>query len=380
MYFTEDHHLFRQSLRAFLDKEVMPHIDQWEKQGYVDRSIWKKLGDMGFLGVDYAEEYGGSASDFMYTAILCEEMSKCNSGGFAGVVVGDVALTMPYIRNFANDELKKEYLTKGVAGEIYGCLAITEPNFGSNVAGIKTKAVRDGDYYTVNGSKTYITGGVHSDYIITAVRTGGEGSSGISLLVIDRELEGVSANNLEKMGFHASDTAEIFFDNVKVPATKLIGDENMGFYYIMQNFALERLAMALCWQASCEDAIAYTLQFMNDREAFGRPINKFQVLRHRIAQLASEVERIKIFNYNVARAYGDGEMVTKECAMAKLMATELGDRVMTECLQCFGGAGYMEEYKIARMFRDSRVGRIAGGSSEIMCELIAKMTVDAIDY
>ncbi|MCP4439948.1 MAG: acyl-CoA dehydrogenase [Aureispira sp.] len=380
-YYTEEQELFRKSLQDFLKKEILPNIDQWEEERQTPRFAWQKFGDMGFLGVDVSEEYGGSGLDFGYHAIMAEELGKTRSGGFGAAIMGHVSLAMVYLERFAGHEIKQKYLPKSCTGEWIGCLAVTEPHAGSDVAGIQTKAVRDGDYYIINGSKTFITNGVYSDYLIVAAKTNPEmKSGGISLIVVDRDTEGVSATKLKKLGWHASDTGEIALQDVRVPVTNLIGDENMGFYYIMQNFALERLVLSLSATTACEDALGYTLQYMNERKAFGRKINKFQVLRHRIAQLATEVERMKIFNHNIVKAYSEGQMVVKECAMAKLMATELSDKVMTECLQCFGGYGFMEEYKIARMFRDSRLGTIGGGTSEIMCEIIAKMVMDDVNY
>ena len=245
-----------------------------------------------------------------------------------------------------------------------------EPNAGSDVANIRTTAVRDGDYYIVNGSKTFITSGVYGDVLITVVKTNpNEGFNGISLLVIDRNAEGVSATKLKKLGWHASDTAELSFDNVKVPVENLLGEENHGFFYLMDGLQLERLVGAIGGYAGSEAALDYSLQYMSEREAFGRPINKFQVLRHRVAQMASEIESIKYFVYHCCRLHAEGEYVVKECSMAKLLGTELSDKVMYQCLQFFGGYGYMEEYKMARMFRDSRIGTIGGGTSEIMREI-----------
>ena len=288
---------------------------------------------------------------------------------------------MVYIERFANAELKQRYLPKSCSGECFGCLGVTEPGAGSDVASIGTTAVRDGKDYIITGSKTFITNGVLSDYLVIAAKTNPEmKAAGISLFVLDRTMPGISATKLNKLGWRASDTGEIALDEVRVPAQNLIGDEDMGFYYIMQNFALERLILALGAIAACESAMAYTLQYLSERKAFGRPLNKFQVLRHKMAQLASEITTLKIFNYTIAKAFSDGKNVVKECAMTKLLSTELSDKVMTECLQCFGGYGFMEDYKMARMFRDSRLGPIGGGTSEIMRELIAKMVIDDVSY
>jgi alkylation response protein AidB-like acyl-CoA dehydrogenase/putative sterol carrier protein len=280
-----------------------------------------------------------------------------------------------------SDFLKEKYLPKSIAGEWVGALAITEPNAGSDVANICTTAVLEGDEYIVNGSKTFITNGVLSDYIVAAVKTETrQGAGGISLLIIDRNTQGVSARKLNKLGWHASDTGEISFDNVRVPIENLLGQENRGFFYIMDKFQLERLVMALSGVAMSEFALETALQYMNEREAFGRKINKFQVLRHRIADLASEITALKYFVYHICRMHNDGQYAVKEASMAKLLATELADKVMYQCLQFFGGYGFMEDYPLARMFRDSRIGTIGGGSSEIMREIISKMVIDNVQY
>jgi alkylation response protein AidB-like acyl-CoA dehydrogenase len=287
----------------------------------------------------------------------------------------------PYILKHGSERLKQKYLPGIISGDLISCIGITEPSAGSDAANIKTTARREGDHYIVNGSKTFITNGVYGDFIIAVVKTEPEaGAAGISLLVIDRDAEGVSATKLKKLGWHASDTAELSFDNVKVPAENLIGEEGQGFYYLMGGLQLERLSGGIGAYAACEAALEYSLAYMAERTAFGRPINRFQVLRHRVAQLASEIEACKQFVLHCARVHNDGQYAVKESSMAKLLATELSDKVMYQCLQFFGGYGFMEEYKIARMFRDSRVGTIGGGSSEIMREIIAKMVIDDVDY
>lgn len=292
-------------------------------------------------------------------------------------------MSSPYLFKHGSDFIKEKYLTKAITGEAICAIAITEPNAGSDVANIRTTAIRQGDHYIVNGSKTFITSGVYGDVLVTVVKTNPDvenGFDGISLLVIDRNAEGVSATKLKKLGWHASDTAELAFDNVKVPVENLLGEENQGFFYLMGGLQLERLAGAIGGYSGSESALEYSLQYMSEREAFGRPINKFQVLRHRVAQLSSEIECMKYYVYHCCRLHADGEYAVKECSMAKLLGTELSDKVMYQCLQFFGGYGYMEEYKMARMFRDSRIGTIGGGTSEIMREIIAKMVIDDKSY
>lgn len=380
-YFNEDHKLFRRSLRDFLDKEVMPYIDQWEEEQQIPKSIWKKMGDMGYLGLNFPEEVGGSGLDFFYSVIFAEEVSKCYSGGFAISPLVNSYMASPYIFKHGSDFLKEKYVKKAIAGEQICSIAISEPGAGSDVANIQTKAVRDGDFYVVTGAKTFITNAYYGDFIVTVVKTDPEaGFGGVSLLVIDRNAEGVSARKLDKLGWHASDTAELNFDQVRVPVENLIGDEGMGFYYLMGGLQLERLIGAIMGIGACDSAMSYTLRYMSERQAFNRPINKFQVLRHRMAQLATEVEINKAFIYHCCRLHEQGEYIVKECSMAKLNSSELSDKLMYQCLQSFGGYGFMEDYKIARMFRDSRVGTIGGGTSEIMREIIAKIVIDGQEY
>lgn len=380
-FFNDEHRLFRQSLRDFLDKEVVPFVDQWEEDREIPRSIWKKFGDMGYFGLDQQEAYGGLDLDFFYTVIFLEEISKCNSAGFGAALTAHPILTLSHLALEGSDYIKEKYLIPGIQGDIFGCLAITEPHAGSDVAAIKTKAEDHGDHYLVNGSKTFITNGVLSDYLIVVVKTNPDaGSAGISLLVLDRDMPGIDATKIKKLGWKASDTGLIHFDNVKVPKENLLGKENNGFYYIMQRFELERLVMAISAVAGCEYAMDYTLQYMAEREAFGRPINRFQELRHRIAQMASELEMVRTFTYTVCKHYEQGDYEVTKAAMAKLLASELSDKVMYQCLQMFGGYGFTEEYKMARLFRDSRLGTIGGGTSEIMREIIAKDLIDGFNY
>lgn len=380
-YFSEEHELFRQSLRSFFKKEVIPFIDQWEEDRRIPKEVWKKMGDMGFLGLSYPEEFGGSNLDFFYDVIFCEEIAKVFSGGFAITQAVVQYMSGPYILKYGSQQLKEKYLPGIIAGETISCIGISEPTAGSDVANIKTTAVLDGNHYVVNGSKTFITNAVYGDFVVCVVKTDPKaGPDGVSLLIVDLDHKGVSRTKLKKLGWHASDTAELAFDNVKVPKENLIGDEGKGFYYLMGGLQVERLAGAIMGYAASEAAMQYTLQYMAERSAFGRPINKFQVLRHRMAQLASEIESCKQFVLHCCRLNNDSRYAVKECSMAKLLATELSDKTMTQCLQSFGGYGYIEDFKIARMFRDSRIGTIGGGTSEIMREIIAKMVIDDVSY
>ena len=381
MYFTEEHELFRQSLKEFLKKEVVPHIEKWEASGTIDRFIWEKFGEMGYFGIAYPEEYGGLGLDLFYTIILLEELQKVQSGGFAAAIWAHAYLAMTHINKEGDHRIKEEYLTPSISGEKIGCLAITEPFGGSDVAGMRTTAVKEGDHYIINGSKTFITNGVYSDYLVVAAKTDPKlGNKGISIFVIDRDTAGVSATKLDKLGWRASDTGEIAFDNVKIPVQNLMGEENKGFSYIMQHFALERLIMGVNAHARAEYALDYAIQYMSEREAFGKTIDKFQALRHAVADMASEIEMCKEFNYSIAKRLDQGQYVVKEASMSKLLSTKIADEVIYKCLQLLGGYGYMEEYPLARLSRDSRLGPIGGGTSEILREIIAKMIIDKKEY
>lgn len=381
MYFTEEHNLFRESIQDFLKKEVVPYIDKWEETGTIDRFIWRKFGDMGFFGIAYPEEYGGLNLDLFYTIILLEELQKINSGGFAAAIWAHVYLAMTHLNKEGNHDIKQRYLEPSIAGDKIGCLCITEPFGGSDVAGMRTTAVKKDNYYVLNGSKTFITNGVYSDYLLVAAKTKPElGNKGISIFVVDRESVGLSATKLNKLGWNASDTGEIAFDNVSVPASNLLGEENAGFGYIMQHFALERLIMGVNAHARAEYALDYALQYMSEREAFGKTIDRFQALRHTMADLYTEMEICKAFNYSVAYRLNKNEYVVKEATMSKLKCTKMADDVIYQCLQFLGGYGYMENYPMARLLRDSRLGPIGGGTSEILREILARLIIDKKEY
>ncbi len=381
MYFNEDHELFRQSFRTFLQSEVLPNIDQWESEGQLPREIYLKFGQMGYFGLAFPEQYGGADLDEWYSVIFDEEIARMNSGGFGASIGAHPRLALTHLNSEGSEYLKKKYLVPGIRGELVGCLAITEPSGGSDVKALRTEARKKGDDFVVSGSKTFITNGVLSDFIIAAVKTESRaGAEGISLLVIDRNTPGVSARPLRKLGWHASDTGEISFDEVSVPIENLLGVENLGFFYIMQHFVSERLSMAVGAIATSSYALELTLQYIAERETFGKKLNRYQVLRHRIAQLAAEIEMNRSFVYSLVEKHIRGTYLVREASMAKLLATQLADKVVTQCLQMFGGYGYMEDYPLARMFRDTRLGQIGGGTSEILCEIIARMVIDGKGY
>ncbi|WP_298488955.1 acyl-CoA dehydrogenase family protein [uncultured Maribacter sp.] len=380
-YFSEEHELFRESLKSFLKKEVVPHVDKWEKNGVIDRFIWKKIGDMGYFGLTYPSQYGGLELDLFYTVIFLEELQKINSVGFAAAMWAHMYLAMTHLNKEGDERIKQEYLASSIAGDKIGCLCISEPFGGSDVSGMRTNAVKEGDYYILNGSKTFITNGVYSDYLVVAAKTSPElGNKGISMLLVDRDTLGVSATKLDKLGWRASDTGEIAFDNVKVPAANLLGEENKGFSYIMQHFSLERLIMGINAHARAEYALDYAINYMSERTAFGKKINEFQALRHKMVERSAEMEMCKEYNYSVAYKLSRGEYVVKEATMSKLLSTKMADEVIYDCLQMLGGYGYMEEYPMARLLRDSRCGPIGGGTSEILKEILSKIIIDKKTY
>jgi hypothetical protein len=381
MYFTEEHEAFRQSFKDFLKKEVVPHIEKWEKTGTIERFIWKKFGEMGYFGLSTPEEYGGMDLDLFYTVIFLEELQKINSGGFAAAMWAHEYLAMTHLNKEGDDFIKNKYLVPSLEGDMIGCLAITEPFGGSDVAGMRSTAIKKGDKYILNGSKTFITNGVYSDYLVVAAKTDpSEKYKGISIFVVDRSSKGISATKLDKLGWKASDTGEIAFDNVEIPISNLLGEEGKGFAYIMQHFASERLIMGVNAHARAEFALDYAVNYMQERTAFGKSLDKFQALRHKIAEMASRVDMCKEYNYSITKRLNDGHYVVKEASMSKLLSTKMADEVIYDALQMLGGYGYMEEYPMARLLRDSRLGPIGGGTSEILKEIIAKMVIDKKEY
>ena len=381
MYFTEEHEAFRARFKIFLQKEVVPHIEKWEKTGTIERFIWEKFGEMGYFGLNTPEEYGGLDLDLFYTVVFLEELQKINSGGFAAAIWAHEYLAMTHLNEEASEHIKQKYLVPSVEGKKIGCLCVTEPFGGSDVAGMRSTAIKNENTYVLNGSKTFITNGVYSDYLIVAAKTDpSDKYKGISLFVVDRDTPGISATKLDKLGWRASDTGEIAFDNVVVSEENLLGDEGKGFPYIMQHFASERLIMGVNAHARAEYAFDYTVKYMRERVAFGKSLDKFQALRHNIAEMASKIDMCKEYNYSIAKRLNDGQYVVKEASMSKLLSTKMADEVIYDALQMLGGYGYMEEYPMARLLRDSRLGPIGGGTSEILKEIIAKIILDNKEY
>ncbi len=381
LYFTPDHEMFRNTVRQFIEKEVAPHAVDWEKNQRIPHFIWNRMGELGFLGINYPEQYGGAGADFFYSVVFLEELPRSTMGGFAAAVSVHEYMAAEYIYRFGSETLKNNYLIPSIKGEKIGALAVTEPNTGSDVAAIRTRALREGDYYIINGSKTFITNGVFGDFVIVATKTDPEaGAGGISLIIVDHAAPGFSARQLHKMGWHSSDTGELTFEDVRVPVTNLIGEANRGFYYIMECFQLERLVGAIGSLNGALLGLELTLRYIKERQAFSRPLAKFQVIRHAMADLKTELEAARQLTYYTAWLHSQGEMAVDYSSMAKLLTSELAKKTADVCLQFFGGYGYMDEYLISRMYRDVRVGTIVGGTSEIMREIIARILIDQVDY
>lgn len=371
-YFGETQTLIRNNVERFIDKEVKPFINDWEEAGTFPREIYEKAGAAGILGIGHPPEYGGTEVDIFSKIAASEALMRSTSGGFVASL-GSLDIGLPPVWKWGSSELKNRVVPDVLAGKKISALAITEPSGGSDVANIKTRAVKDGDEYVVNGSKTFITSGQRADYYTVAVRTGAEGYNGISLLLIERDRPGFSrGKNLKKTGWWASDTAELFFDNCRVPVSNLIGQENTGFFAIMANFEMERLSLCVMANMTSELALEEAMSYVKSRQAFGRPIGKFQVIRHKLAEMATQLEASKAFTYRLAAKMQQGQSVLKEIGMAKNFATSVSDRVTYDAVQLFGGMGYMRESVVERLARDNRILSIGGGTYEIMNELIAK--------
>ncbi|MGU2463012.1 acyl-CoA dehydrogenase family protein [Pseudomonas aeruginosa] len=372
-YFDESHQLIRDSVRRFVEREVLPYIDEWEEAEEFPRELYLKAGAAGILGIGYPEAYGGSCEGDLFAKVAAsEELMRCGSGGLVAGL-GSLDIGLPPVVKWARPEVRERVVPAVLRGEKIMVLAVTEPSGGSDVANLKTRAVRDGDHYRVSGSKTFITSGVRADYYTVAVRTGGEGFAGISLLLVEKGTAGFSVGRkLKKMGWWASDTAELFFDDCRVPAENLIGVENAGFACIMANFQSERLALAVMANMTAQLALEESLRWAREREAFGKPIGKFQVLRHRLAEMATQLEVSREFTYRQAAKMAAGKSVIKEISMAKNFATDVADRLTYDAVQVLGGMGYMRESLVERLYRDNRILSIGGGSREIMNEIIGK--------
>jgi len=371
-YFGETHNMVRDTVRKFVEREIEPFVEAWEEQGEFPIELYRKAGKAGILGIGYPEAYGGSGGDIFLKIAACEELTRCGS---AGVVagLGSLDISIPPILSLGTEEQKSRFIPPVLKGEKISALGVTEPNAGSDVANIRTKAVRQGDQYVVNGSKMFITSGARANQLTCAVRTGREGFKGISLLVIESDTPGYSVSEkLRKMGWWASDTAQIFFDACKVPAKNLLGREGQAFYGIMKNFENERLQLSVIANMTAQLALEESLKYAQQREAFGRTLSGFQVTRHKLADMATLVEASREFVYRVAAKIDAGKNQVKEISMAKNFACMVSDRVTYDAVQIHGGFGYMREYLVERLYRDNRILSIGGGTQEIMKEIISR--------
>ncbi|WP_151638194.1 MULTISPECIES: acyl-CoA dehydrogenase family protein [Noviherbaspirillum] len=370
--FAEEHEMLREAARRFMETEVAPHNERWEEQGYVDRKVWLKAGAAGFLCASMPEQYGGAGGDKLYSVVLMEEQARIGCTGLGFGLHSEIVA--PYIEHYGSEYLKSTYLPKMATGEMIGAIAMTEPGAGSDLQGVKTTAVRDGGHYLLNGSKTFITNGWHADLVIVVAKTDPEaGSKGISLFVVDTSMPGFSkGKRLKKAGLKAQDTSELFFDNVRVPAANLLGEEGHGFKYLMQELPWERLQISVTSIASVEAGLEWTLAYTRDRKAFKRPIGEFQTVAHALAEIRTDLELGRVFVDRCLQLLMEGKLDAATASMAKYWTTEMQFRTLDRCVQLHGGYGFMWEYPITRAWADSRVQRIYGGTNEIMKELISR--------
>jgi alkylation response protein AidB-like acyl-CoA dehydrogenase len=371
--FTEEHEQLRDSVRRFAEKELAPHADEWEETTFPDW-VFTRMGELGFLGLSYPEEYGGQGGDYYSNLVLAEEIVHGNSGGLTMGVAVHTDMATPPIHLFGTEEQKQRYLVPAIKGEKIACLGITEPDAGSDVAGIRTRAVRDGDEFVINGSKTYITNGHRADFIVLVTKTDPDaGYDGFTLFIVDTDTPGfIREKKLEKLGMHASDTALLAFDDMRVPADAILGQEGKGFYHIMWELQGERLIGAAGCVAGAQKCFDKTLEYAMERKAFGRSIGHFQVIRHKFAEMATKIEAARQLTYTTAWRFQNGEYPVREISMAKLFASRMAVEVADECIQIHGGAGYMKEYGVERVWRDMRLNRIGAGTDEIMLDVIGR--------
>ena len=372
--FKSEHELLRKTVRDWCQTELKPHADAWEEARLFPREVFTRAAELGLLGIRVPEEWGGQGLDWWFTTCYAEEMVNCGMAGLTMALLVQSDMATPIIHEIGNDYHKANFLKPAVTGQAIAALGVSEPDVGSDVANIRTTARRDGDDYVINGAKTYITNGTRADFITLAVRTGGDGFKGISLVLFPTDTKGFKVTKkLEKLGNHSSDTAELFFEDCRIPAKNLLGHENAGFYYIMTNFQGERLVGALSSVAGAQRVLDQTIEFCNDRKAFGRNLVGFQTVRHQIVQLEAELESARQLCYRAVDLVNRKQNALREITMAKLIAGELANKVVDRCLQLHGGAGYMAEYEVSRAWRDTRLITIGGGTSEIMREILAKV-------
>jgi citronellyl-CoA dehydrogenase len=372
-YFTEEHAMLRETVKQFCQKEIAPHAEEWDEAGIFPREIFKQAADLGLFGIRTDPKWGGSGLDWWATAAYLDGLSYANNGGVAMALMVQSDMSLPILEELGTDAQREEFLQPAVAGDYIAALGISEPGGGSDVAAIKTRARIEGDEFVISGQKLWITNGTRSDFILLAVRTGEEGYTGVSFVIFPTRTPGFSVGKkLKKIGNLSSDTAELFFDNCRIPRSYLLGELNKGFYYVMRNFQGERLAAALGAVYKMERALEYAIQYGKDRQAFGQPIGSFQVWRHRFAEHLTSIEAAKWLCYRALDLMNRGESCLREITMAKLFCCDLDQKVMYDCMQIMGGFAYTTEYPIGRAWRDARLNTIGGGASEIMKEIIAK--------
>lgn len=374
-HFRDEHELFRSAVRRFVEEEIVPNVDEWEEQGEIPRSLFRQLGELGFLGVEYPPEYGGGGADFWMTVVLAEEMARCRAGGVAFSVIVHTDMSSPWLARLGTGEQKERYLPSVISGEKVCALAITEPGAGSDMAGIATRAERDGDDWVLNGSKTFTTNGVYGDLYFVSARTGREGPRHrqLSQLLVERDTPGLTVTKkLDKTGMLSSDTAEIVFEDARVPASNLVGEENRGFHQLAAGLQRERLLAAVLSISAAAQALEDTRDYLRQREAFGSPLADLQALRHRFADILTRLEAARRLTYHAASLFARGEEAEVEVSMAKLHATEVANMVAYEGVQMHGGYGYIRETPVERFARDYRLWTIAAGSSEVMREIISR--------
>ncbi|MEH7011632.1 acyl-CoA dehydrogenase family protein [Neobacillus niacini] len=373
-YLTGDHEIFRKSLRKFLEKEAVPYYEQWEEERMIPRSLWRKMGEQGFLCPDLDEKYGGSGVDWGFSVVINEELERIGSGLVGMGLHNDIVV--PYINSFGSEEQKQRWLPRCVTGELITAIAMTEPGTGSDLANIKTTAKLDGDHYILNGQKTFITNGIQSDLILVACKTDPNAEpkhKGVSLLLVERDAPGFSrGRKLNKVGLHSQDTAELIFEDCRVPKENLLGEEGKGFLFMMDKLQQERLLVAIAAQTAAEVMLQVTIDYVKSREAFGKPVSQFQNTQFKIAEMATDVEMGRAFLDQLIAEHMNGQNVVTKVSMAKWKLTDTAKKIAGECLQLHGGYGYMEEYEIARRFRDIQVSSIYAGTNEIMKTIIAK--------
>lgn len=372
--FSEEHRIFRRAVRRFVDEELNPNVDEWEAAGIFPKELYRRMGELGFLGIRFDEKYGGAGADIWSTVVFCEEMGRCRSRGLTMSVLVHTDMSSPYLYKYGSEALKKKYLPALIQGEKVGAIALTEPSGGSDLGRMQTTAKKKGAHYLLNGSKTFITNALNADLFFVACKTDpSAGHHGVSLLLVEKGLPGFEIQKLpKKLGMHASDTGELSFDNCPVPVENLIGEENKGFYYSMQGLQNERFVSSAAATSSAQQALEDAIKYAQERELFGKKLSEFQITRHKLAKLQTKLEAARQLLYQAARLLEAGEDATVTVSMCKAFCADVACEVADECLQIHGGYGYIEEYDIARFYRDIRLWKIGAGTTEVMYEIIAK--------